>query len=409
MLEDPFVVDEETLEVLPRHRVPRQHTFKLEAAHRIGSFSHTQSEVKNVQEECWKPVKPSNAKRQEFEEKGPCPEVPPEEIEAKVESQNDDQPLQTPTTGWTLVKPRTIPDIPTFDTPVDPSMCHKTAPTSLPEEEEDEEMEEMNLIANNGLRVVICVQGWLWRRSEVVTMWVPVREVDPSAEVYSLRWETEALQELGFCLVKTIATTLACQIAKYVLIALSALAASLLAALAIPLTVMMVATALDNPWTVVRARAKKVGRMLADTLVERVHGERPVTLIGVSLGAQVVLSCLKRLIQLQGEGKNVHGILENVFLLGGACSSDSVTWSAIRPLVAGRVVNAYCKTDWILGLVHRAAGLTARPAGLEMIKCPAIENIDVTPHIFGHLSYKNALPKLLKIIEIQRSRSQEAE
>jgi len=257
---------------------------------------------------------------------------------------------------------------------------------------------------NTGLTVCICIQGWLWKKSELSTLWIPVRDAIPSAEVYSLRWETDALQDLGQSLVKTLTTAIAGKVAKYWIVYLSALAAALLAAVALPMAIITVTKLLDNPWSVVRSRATKVGRLLAETLVERVQGRRPVTLLGISLGAEVIFSCLKHLIHLQSEGKVVHGIIENVILLGGACSSDPVTWGALRQLIAGRLVNGYCKSDWVLALVHRSFGLTASAAGLGEIESTVVENIDLSEHVKGHLSYKTALPQILETVQIQRTR-----
>lgn len=234
-------------------------------------------------------------------------------------------------------------------------------------------------------------------------MWFPVREADPSLELYSLKWETDELCQLGGCLVKTATTVLAAQAAKFWLAAMSTLAAALFAALALPMAVLLVSGAIDNSWTVVHNRAKKVGKILANTLVDKIHGNRPVTLIGVSLGSQVLFSCLKHLLKLDSEGKNVKGIIENVFFLGSACSSDPIPWDAFKSIVSGRVVNGYCKSDWILGLVHRTAGMTYKAAGLNAIESKHVENIDLGEIVSGHLSYKKELPNILKVLQIGRS------
>lgn len=54
-----------------------------------------------------------------------------------------------------------------------------------------------------------------------------------------------------------------------------------------------VAGAIDNPWSVCQRRSAQVGRHLAEVLLQRQHGRRPVTLIGFSLGARVIYYCLK--------------------------------------------------------------------------------------------------------------------
>ena len=265
-------------------------------------------------------------------------------------------------------------------------------------EDKETECEE-----NTGLRVCICIQGWLWDTSELKTMWVPVRDADPSAEIYSLRWETKELTALGKCLVKTVTSMVAASAAKFWLVAVSTMAAAFFVAMALPLTVIGVSGVVDNSWSIVNSKAQKVGRMLAETLVEKVQGNRPVTLLAVSLGAQVVFSCLKHLLELETQGKQVKGILENVIVLGAACSSNADTWESFKPLVAGRMINGYCSSDWVLGLVHRTAGMTLKAAGIAPIATDCVENVDLTNEVSGHLNYRKVLPRILEIINIERS------
>eukprot|EP00339_Tiarina_fusa_P019543 CAMPEP_0117009150 /NCGR_PEP_ID=MMETSP0472-20121206/8393_1 /TAXON_ID=693140 ORGANISM="Tiarina fusus, Strain LIS" /NCGR_SAMPLE_ID=MMETSP0472 /ASSEMBLY_ACC=CAM_ASM_000603 /LENGTH=182 /DNA_ID=CAMNT_0004711357 /DNA_START=84 /DNA_END=629 /DNA_ORIENTATION=- len=182
-------------------------------------------------------------------------------------------------------------------------------------------------------------------------MWIPVREADPSAEIYSLRWETKKLQNLGNCLVKTITSFVAASAAKFWLVAISTMAAAFFVAMSLPLTIVGVSGVVDNSWSIVNSKAMKTGKILAESLLERPQGNRPVTLLGVSLGGQVVFHCLKHLVQLEREGKDVRGILENVVFLGAACSSDPRIWNDFKPLVAGRLINGFCSSDWVLGLV----------------------------------------------------------
>lgn len=49
---------------------------------------------------------------------------------------------------------------------------------------------------------------------------------------------------------------------------------------------------IDNPWSVCFSRAAEVGEHLAEVLLTRAHGRRPITLIGFSLGARVIYHCL---------------------------------------------------------------------------------------------------------------------
>ena len=269
---------------------------------------------------------------------------------------------------------------------------------STPVEEQD--------VDNVGLRVCICAQGWLWKKADLTRFWMPVRKADPSLEVYCLRWETDALKDLGICVVKTGTTMLASKAVKFWLTLIIATVAAVLEILALPLMIILLAGMIDNSWSIVNSLAKKVGKLLASTLMDRVQGNRPVTLIATSLGCQVMFYCLEEMINIEKNSngaRKASGIVENVFLLGGACTSKPERWEKVKSIVAGRLVNGHCKTDWILGLVHRTAGQTKRAAGLKAIESKLVENIDLGEIVTGHLSYRSKLPEILEVLQISRS------
>ena len=65
-----------------------------------------------------------------------------------------------------------------------------------------------------------------------------------------------------------------------------------MAAIAWPVTLLSASNVIDNPWNVGVNRAVEVGHHLADVLLRRQHGQRPVTLLGFSLGARVIFHAL---------------------------------------------------------------------------------------------------------------------
>jgi Protein of unknown function (DUF726) len=52
---------------------------------------------------------------------------------------------------------------------------------------------------------------------------------------------------------------------------------------------------IDNKWQIVLNRARRGGKMLAYLLLQRYHGDRPVTLVGCSCGARLIFHCLLEL------------------------------------------------------------------------------------------------------------------
>lgn len=86
---------------------------------------------------------------------------------------------------------------------------------------------------------------------------------------------------------------------------------TLMAALQLPVVLTKLSYLIDNPWAVSLDRATAAGKILADSLVERNLGTRPITLVGYSLGARVIFSCLQELAK-----KGAFGIVQNVYLFG---------------------------------------------------------------------------------------------
>jgi hypothetical protein len=79
----------------------------------------------------------------------------------------------------------------------------------------------------------------------------------------------------------------------------SATVAAVLAALTVPLALITASVLIDNPWTVVANHAKRSGKLLAQSIIDRASGNRPVTLIGWSHGARVIFSALEHLVKVR--------------------------------------------------------------------------------------------------------------
>ncbi|KAH0155550.1 DUF726-domain-containing protein, partial [Aureobasidium melanogenum] len=165
------------------------------------------------------------------------------------------------------------------------------------------------------LRVAIGISGWLTEKDEVVEPW---RVIGPEMEAFALRWELQALLNLGNSLT-TMIRSAAWGYAKSEIIKRTVFA-SLTAALW-PLGLLKVSRIIDNPFSVAKSRADKAGEVLADALINRAQGERPVTLVGYSLGARVIFTCLKSL-----AARKAFGLVENVVLLGAPTPSTAADW-----------------------------------------------------------------------------------
>lgn len=168
---------------------------------------------------------------------------------------------------------------------------------------------------------------------------------------------------------------------------------ALVASLQLPLVLTKLAYLIDNPWNVSLARAHFAGLIMADSLQDRNLGNRPITLLGFSLGARVIFSCLKEL-----SDKGAHGLIQNVYLFGSPIVASKDDYLKARSVVSGRFVNGYAKNDWILGYLFRAtSGGIMQVSGLAAIEgIPGIENFDLTDIVNGHMDYRAAMPRILR-------------
>lgn len=149
---------------------------------------------------------------------------------------------------------------------------------------------------------------------------------------------------------------------------------------------------IDNPWSNALDRAKAAGGVLADVLMQRHLGVRPITLIGFSLGARVIFYALLELAR-----HKAFGIVQDVILLGTTVTAPTKTWHEARSAVSGRFVNGYARNDWVLNYLFRAtSGGLHTVAGLRPVEgVSGLDNVDVTDKISGHMSYRTFMPLIL--------------
>ncbi|KAM3086662.1 hypothetical protein ACMFMG_000788 [Clarireedia jacksonii] len=242
---------------------------------------------------------------------------------------------------------------------------------------------------NKRVNLIITVSGWMTGKVDDVRL--PYSTVDPiMGDIYSVLWEPEMLTSMGDT-INILATEALTQGLQQVLG--STILISLMAALQLPVVLTKLSYLIDNPWTVSLDRANAAGLILADSLIDRNLGTRPITFVGYSLGSRVIFSCLKELAK-----KGAYGLVQNVYLFGSPIVAKQDEYLKARSVVAGRFVNGYARNDWILGYLFRlTSGGIRRVAGLAPVEgIPDLENVDVTDLVPGHMAYRTAMPKLLR-------------
>lgn len=245
---------------------------------------------------------------------------------------------------------------------------------------------------NRRVNLIITVSGWMSGTLDDVRL--PFSTVDQvMGDLYSLLWEPEMLTSMGQT-INILANEILTQSIQQILG--STLLITLMSGLQLPMMLSKLGYLLDNPWNNSLDRAWRSGKVLADTLRRNKLGVRPITLVGFSLGARLIYSCL---LSLAKSGD--FGIVENVYIFGPPIVIQEDEMAQARSVVSGRFVNGYMKQDWILGYLFRATSGGLRSiAGLSPINEEKynVENYNCSEYVKGHMQYREATPKLLKMV-----------
>ncbi|KAI0688129.1 hypothetical protein BC835DRAFT_1285331 [Cytidiella melzeri] len=241
---------------------------------------------------------------------------------------------------------------------------------------------------NKRVNCILTVPGFM--SGELDDVRLPFSVLDPVVgDVFSVLWEPDMIRETGSAL-KILTGEVLTQIGQTVLQA--TVMTALMSALQWPIILTKLGYLIDNPWSNALDRARAAGNVLADVLIHRHLGVRPITLIGFSLGSRVIFYALLELAK-----QKAFGIVQDVIILGTTVTAPTKTWLQARSAVSGRFVNGYARNDWVLNYLFRATsgGLNA-VAGLRPIEnVPGLENVDVTDKISGHMSYRTFMPLIL--------------
>ncbi|KAG5644092.1 hypothetical protein DXG03_009111 [Asterophora parasitica] len=241
---------------------------------------------------------------------------------------------------------------------------------------------------NKRVSCILTVPGFMTGPQDDVRL--PFSVLDPIVgDVFSVLWEPEMIRETGSAL-KILTGEVLSQVGVAVLQA--TVMSAFMTALQWPIILTKLGYLIDNPWNNALDRARGAGRVLADVLMQRHLGVRPITLIGFSLGARVIFYALLELAK-----HKAFGVVQDVFLLGATLTASSKSWCEVRSVVSGRFVNAYSRNDWVLNYLFRAtSGGVGTVAGLRPVTdVPGLENVDVTDKIAGHMSYRAFMPLIL--------------
>ncbi|KOS23234.1 Transmembrane and coiled-coil domain-containing protein 4 [Escovopsis weberi] len=239
------------------------------------------------------------------------------------------------------------------------------------------------------LRLAITVNGFLTCEEDVVKPW---RCTGHLLETFVTRWESSILFNLGSSLetvIKSCAWSQAKDEMKGQTIFSNLIDSNW------PKPLLKISKIMDNPWSVGMVRCEKAGAILADAIMrQKFQGDRPVSLVGFSLGARAIYTCLMVLAE-----RRQFGLVDSVVMIGTPAPAESRVWLTLKSVVCGRLVNVYSENDYILGFLYRTSNIHFGVAGLQEIQgADGVENYRIQGLPKGHLSYQDLVGQILKDI-----------
>ncbi|KAJ2877875.1 hypothetical protein IWW38_006464, partial [Coemansia aciculifera] len=179
-----------------------------------------------------------------------------------------------------------------------------------------EQFEFVPCINENQTNLILTVPGWLGKADNGVFSF---STLDPlNGDHCSLLWEADALRRLGSSLRMIVGEVFSITLTQTLQ---HTVLPSLLGPLSIPMWLAKLGYVLDNPWSNGCELALKAGPVVADLLLQRVQGQRPVTLIGYSIGARLIFYALLELANM-----NAYGLVEDVYLFGAPVIASEEEW-----------------------------------------------------------------------------------
>lgn len=256
------------------------------------------------------------------------------------------------------------------------------------------------------VHLALFVSGWIQDRADFRKPWMDAAKVFfPKSGHLALHWETQELLDVSGVFGQMVAQEVASSTASFWFkssavstVAAAGVAGSIAAmTVAWPVWIVSSMANLDNAWLVGVERARIGGKCLAQVLADRqTVGQRPVTLIGHSMGARLLVYCLCELYHM-GE---FHAV-DDVVLLGAPVTTEARKWQKVRAVASGRVVNGYLGKDWVLAFLYRYLEWGLSVAGLSQVQVPGVENVNLDGlGIQGHHDYPNHIADILAKLRV---------
>ncbi|ORM41285.1 putative membrane protein -like protein [Babesia sp. Xinjiang] len=257
----------------------------------------------------------------------------------------------------------------------------------------DVEFCHINEQSGRSLAVCIGICGTLVPEVDVLSLWEEAVRA-PLCDFYSMQWEIPLLRSLG-SMAQVMENQ---QFAESAALLWQKMTRGEYLACGIqwPLPLVHFAQPLEMAWTIAKQKAKLYGVTLAQAIMDRqAAGERPISLVGYSIGARVIVYALLKLNE-----KQKLNIVKDVVLMGLPSTLGSKEWLQCCSVVAGRLINVYSRHDWLLGYLYRYLDPGVTVAGLRPVISEKVENYDATDFIKTHHNYMSKISDILTLVHV---------
>ena len=157
--------------------------------------------------------------------------------------------------------------------------------------------------------------------------------------------------------------------------------------------------------------SKILGKILAYIIASKCFFSfHSISLLGYSLGANVIKYCLKELHKISQYDTEAYEIIQNVIFISGATSfteveDEDTDWASIFNLASGKIVNVYSQSDTILDTAYTKF-IEEKPIGVKRLiikdkqEKDMIHNYDCTKLKLSHFEFPLYLDKILNKINV---------
>lgn len=252
-------------------------------------------------------------------------------------------------------------------------------------------LKEFEPIHLGGCSTHVClgISGFLAQNLDFKSSWIKsLAQVFPHADCYALKWEAKTLTDLGNAIADIAAKPAIASFAGQMTSGAWQVGPG--GAIALPAAILALLSFIDNPWTVACNRAEQAGQVLGRYILERGFSDRPITLVGFSLGVRAIAYALEYLAEHDG-----YGLVDSVYMFGGAIATDNPRVDYLTQMTSGHVVNVFSRKDVILNYWYRAMQGFSTAIGLTDLEREGILDYDATDAIGGHFQYPKKLGEIL--------------